>query len=188
MYDEFSRKRKVKAPFNFICQRELIMKGVFMMSGLCIRGNSIHPVGIYLLKVNNRNTRAKEWNMLKVNNTICQWRLFGVFIVNFEHIPYLCSSVSIVNFEHLIASWAVVIFILKCFWWRFYAGVQFRQNLIKYCGFVENRLSENSRRAWWNPLYSPPTPTSLELCKWVILQFCYSFTLDFLAKQQPPIW
>ena len=53
--------------------------------------------------------------MLKVNNTICQWRRFGVFIVNFEHIPYLCSSVSIVNFEHLIASWAVVIFILKCF-------------------------------------------------------------------------
>ena len=53
--------------------------------------------------------------MFKVNNTIRQWRLFGVFIVNFEHIPHLCSSVSIINFEHVIAGWAVVIFILKCF-------------------------------------------------------------------------
>ena len=27
-----------------------------------------NPVGIYLLKVNNRNTRTKVWNMFKVNN------------------------------------------------------------------------------------------------------------------------
>ena len=27
-----------------------------------------YPAGIYLLKVNNRNTRKKVWNMFKVNN------------------------------------------------------------------------------------------------------------------------
>ena len=26
------------------------------------------PAGIYLLKVNNRNTRTKVWNMFKINN------------------------------------------------------------------------------------------------------------------------
>ena len=39
------------------------------------------PVGIYLLKVNNRNTRARC--------EICSIRHSGVFIVNFEHISYL---------------------------------------------------------------------------------------------------
>ena len=53
------------------------------------------PASIYLLKVNNRNTRTKVWHMFKVR--------FGVFIVNFEHILHLCSSVSIVNFEYVIA-------------------------------------------------------------------------------------
>ena len=58
-----------------------------------------NPAAIYLLKVNNRNTRTKAWNIFKV------WRRFGVFIVNFEHISYFCFSVSIVNFEHVIAGW-----------------------------------------------------------------------------------
>ena len=40
------------------------------------------PVGIYLLKVNNRNTRTRCW-------------------LYFTH----CSSVSIVNFKHVIADW-----------------------------------------------------------------------------------
>ena len=43
-------------------------------------GDDPYPVGIYLLKVNN-----------KVNNN------------SFT----LCSSVSIVNFEHVIADWAI---------------------------------------------------------------------------------
>ena len=43
--------------------------------------------GIYLLKVNNRNTRAKVWNI--------------------EHISNLCSSVPIVNFEYVIAGWVL---------------------------------------------------------------------------------
>ena len=51
-----------------------------------------NPAGIYLLKVNNRNTRTKVWNMFKAQS-------FGGFIVNFEHISHLCSSISIVNFE-----------------------------------------------------------------------------------------
>ena len=36
------------------------------------------PAGIYLLKVNNRNTR-----------TLHHWRRSGIFIVNFEHISHL---------------------------------------------------------------------------------------------------
>ena len=66
--------------------------------------------GNYMLKVNNRNTRAKVWNMFKVNNKDTKrrhWRRFGVFIVNFEHISHLCSSVSIVNFEQVNTGWVI---------------------------------------------------------------------------------
>ena len=37
------------------------------------------PLDIYLLKVNNRNTRSRSEI----------WRRSGVFIVNFEHISHL---------------------------------------------------------------------------------------------------
>ena len=51
-----------------------------------LRSSFFHfPVGIYLLKVNNRNTRK--------TCEICS-KLFTP-----------CSSVSIVNFEHVIAGW-----------------------------------------------------------------------------------
>ena len=50
------------------------------------------PVGIYLLKVNNRNTRTKCEISPKLTIKTperCQWRRFGVFIVNFIHISHL---------------------------------------------------------------------------------------------------
>ena len=40
------------------------------------------PVGIYLLKVNNNDTRTTPMASL-------WWRRSGIFIVNFEHIPHL---------------------------------------------------------------------------------------------------
>ena len=64
----------------------------------------IYPAGIYLLKVNNRNTRTKVRIMLKVKDAN---GVVLVFTVNFEHISHLCSSVSIVNFEHAIAGWVM---------------------------------------------------------------------------------
>ena len=50
-----------------------------------------YPSGIYLLKVNNRNTRTK-CDMFKVNNKDTQMTPMacsGAFIVNFEHISDL---------------------------------------------------------------------------------------------------
>ena len=47
--------------------------------------NSFNPANIYLLKVNNRNTRKKEWNMFEVNNKNIRatlLTLFWCFIVN----------------------------------------------------------------------------------------------------------
>ena len=46
----------------------------------------LNPADIYLLKVNNRNTRAKAWNMFKVNNNDTKTTPSCVFIVNFEHV------------------------------------------------------------------------------------------------------
>ena len=63
--------------------------------------------GIYLLKINNRNTRT----MCEISSKLtiktperCNWRCCGVFIVKFKHISYLVlgPSVSIVNFECVI--------------------------------------------------------------------------------------
>ena len=50
------------------------------------------PAGIYLLKINNRNTRARcetcsEFTIKTPERR--QWPRSGVFIVNFEHISYL---------------------------------------------------------------------------------------------------
>ena len=49
-------------------------------------------MGIYLLKVSNRNTgtRCEICSMLTVKTPAGrQWRRSGVFIVNFEHISHL---------------------------------------------------------------------------------------------------
>ena len=48
--------------------------------------------GIYLLKVNNRNTRTRCEICSKLTIRTSerhQWRRSGVFIVNFEHISHL---------------------------------------------------------------------------------------------------
>ena len=60
----------------------------------------VDPVGIYLLKVYNEDTRTR--------------RRSDVFIVNFEHILRL-FLVFIVNFEHVIADWDLLLFIIKIF-------------------------------------------------------------------------
>ena len=54
--------------------------------------NRPFPVGIYLLKVNNRNARArcKMCSKLTIKTPERrQWRRSGVFIVNFEYISHL---------------------------------------------------------------------------------------------------
>ena len=51
-----------------------------------------HPVGIYLLKVNNRNTkgRCEICSKLTIKTPERQhWRRSGVFIANFEHVSHL---------------------------------------------------------------------------------------------------
>ena len=51
-----------------------------------------NPAGIYLLKVNNRNTRTRceICSKLTINTPERRhWRRSGVFIVNFEHISHL---------------------------------------------------------------------------------------------------
>ena len=53
---------------------------------------SCYPAGIYLFKVNNRNTRTRceICSKLTINTPERrQWRRSGVFIVNFEHISHL---------------------------------------------------------------------------------------------------
>ena len=51
--------------------------------------NNVISVGIYLLKVNNRDTRARCEICSKLTIKTPErhyWRRSGVFIVNFEHI------------------------------------------------------------------------------------------------------
>ena len=50
------------------------------------------PAGIYMFKVNNRNTKARcetcSNSTIKTTERL-HWRRSGVFIVNFEHISHL---------------------------------------------------------------------------------------------------
>ena len=51
-----------------------------------------YPAGIYLLKVNIRNTRTKCEICTKLTIKIPerrQWRRSGIIIVNFEHISHI---------------------------------------------------------------------------------------------------
>ena len=74
-------------------------------------GHYCFPAGIYLLKVNNRNTRCEICSKLTIKiPKRHQWRRSGIFIVNFEHIPHLVLS--IVNFEYVIAGWVWALYLV----------------------------------------------------------------------------
>ena len=75
---------------NVSAERDKYRKIAFDESKILERG---HPVGIYLLKVNNRNTRARC--------EICS----KLTIKTPERRQWPCSSDFIVNFEHVIAGW-----------------------------------------------------------------------------------
>ena len=55
--------------------------------------------GIYLLKVNKRNTRTKCDICLKltIKTPERHWRRSGIFIVNFEHISHLALVFVLLN-------------------------------------------------------------------------------------------
>ena len=68
------------------------MKVFFSDSAIVIWPSNEFPAGIYLFKVNNRNTRTRceICSKLTINTPERrQWRRSGVFIVNFEHISHL---------------------------------------------------------------------------------------------------
>ena len=48
-----------------------------------------NPAGIYLFKVNNRNTRTSCSKLKTKTPERSHWRRSGVFIVEFEHISHL---------------------------------------------------------------------------------------------------
>ena len=61
------------------------------------------PVGNYMFKFNNRNTRTRYLICSKLTiKTRRQWRRSGAFIINSEDISHL---VSIVNFEQVNVGW-----------------------------------------------------------------------------------
>ena len=57
-------------------------------SELVMHGDGVNPAGIYLLKVNNRNTRTTCEICSKLTIKI-SLLISGIFIVNFEHVSHL---------------------------------------------------------------------------------------------------
>ena len=69
---------------NFLFSDEYILLGVLR--------SFPNPAGIYLLKVNNRNTRARCEICLKLKLKTPkerQWRRSSIFTINVEHISHL---------------------------------------------------------------------------------------------------
>ena len=59
---------------------------------LVMARSRVHPVGIYMFKVNNRNNRTRSEICSKLTIKTPErhyWRRSGVFIINFEHILHL---------------------------------------------------------------------------------------------------
>ena len=89
-------------------------RGISKMNLLRFATFTNNPAGIYLLKVNGRNTRTRCEICSKLTIKTLkrqQWTRSGVFTVNFEHISHLALvfllltwrrfGVFIVNFEHI---------------------------------------------------------------------------------------
>ena len=82
---------------NSICSQYQISKSVILIVSLMVITSFLlflhqFPVGIYLLKVNIRNTRTRCEICSKLTIKMPErrhWRHYGVFIVNFEHISHL---------------------------------------------------------------------------------------------------
>ena len=66
---------------------------MLLIKVLLIKKCIFYPAGIYLLKVNNRNTRKRcqicSKLTIKTPEQRHSWRHSGVFIVKFEHISHL---------------------------------------------------------------------------------------------------
>ena len=66
---------------------------------------STYSAGIYLLKVNNRNTRTRCEICLKLTINVPElrhWRHSGIIIVNFEHISHLAVVFLSLNLNRLL--------------------------------------------------------------------------------------
>ena len=89
---------------KFPCHLFHFLYGMMLFERFCVyqkifdllRGylqlRAIVPVGIYLLKVNDRNTRTRceICSKLTIKTPVRrQWRLSGAFIINSEHISHL---------------------------------------------------------------------------------------------------
>ena len=64
--------------------------------------NYLYPAGIYLLKVNNRNTRTRKQICSKLTiktKERCQWHHSGVFNVNFELISLLVLALVLLTLK-----------------------------------------------------------------------------------------
>ena len=68
----------------------------------------IFPTGIYLLKVNNRNTRTRFEICSKLTIKIPE-RRHGIFIENFEHISHLVLVFLLLNLSRQMPATLVLI-------------------------------------------------------------------------------
>ena len=109
-----------------------------------------NPAGNHIFKVNNRNTRAKVWNMFNISN--------------------LCSSVSIVNFEQVNASCEVSVLAvsLACIFPHFYWIWRDTEYSV--------RMQENTTRKTTNTICPSAGWTSCMYLKLVIMVSLLSTT------------
>ena len=84
-------------PWRLYHRRNLVKNGIIA-----------HPAAIYLVKLNNRNTRTRCEMCSKLTIKTSErreWRRSDVFVVNFWTYFTPCSSVSVVDFGYVIAGW-----------------------------------------------------------------------------------
>ena len=77
---------------SYTVYRDMLVGPIFNKTASLNDAGRIYPVGIYLLQVNNRNTRTRCEICSKLTIRTPErrhWRRSGVFIVNSEHISHL---------------------------------------------------------------------------------------------------
>ena len=91
--------RKELTVFNSFLLLAIFLNRFIQMFDKVLNTPLIYPAGIYMFKVNNRNTRARC--------EICSTIKLTTETPERRHWYTPCSSVSIVNFEHVISGWVL---------------------------------------------------------------------------------
>ena len=105
--------------FTLFYERLVTILSLAHLNFFYLVSNVVNPAGIYLFKVNNRNTRTMGEICSKLTIKIPErrhWHCSVVLIFNFEQISRFFPGASVVELEQVSAGWEYATVFFAMFW------------------------------------------------------------------------